>query len=47
MDRYGNGEEILLEKVFNSEPRTPSFQKFTRELFTGEFHMASLMMLRR
>ncbi|KAL8159301.1 hypothetical protein V2J09_000838 [Rumex salicifolius] len=35
MDRYGNGEEILLEKVFNSTNRKPSFQNFNRDLFTG------------
>ncbi|KAF4373590.1 hypothetical protein F8388_025284 [Cannabis sativa] len=36
MDRYGNGEEILLDNVFNSKKgRTPSFQNFDKELLTG------------
>ncbi|XP_062117972.1 exonuclease 1 [Humulus lupulus] len=36
MDRYGNGEEILLDNVFNnSKARTPSFQNFDKELLTG------------
>ncbi|XP_043695087.1 exonuclease 1 [Telopea speciosissima] len=36
MDRYGNGEEIVLEKVFNSGTGlSPSFRNFNKELFTG------------
>ncbi|KAK9115943.1 hypothetical protein Sjap_014890 [Stephania japonica] len=31
MDRYGNGDEIVLDKVFKSS----TFNKFTKELFTG------------
>lgn len=36
MDRYGNGEEIVLDKVFDVVACKPSFQYFSRELFTGE-----------
>ncbi|KAL7099133.1 hypothetical protein ACP275_09G063400 [Erythranthe tilingii] len=36
MDRYGNGEEIIMEKVFkNTVGSVPSFKNFDRELFTG------------
>ncbi|XP_020419893.1 exonuclease 1 isoform X2 [Prunus persica] len=35
MDQYGNGEEMVLENVFNPVGRTPSFQNFDQELFTG------------
>ncbi|KAJ8773078.1 hypothetical protein K2173_028255 [Erythroxylum novogranatense] len=35
MDRYGNGEEIILDKVFDTVDRRPSFQNFSKELFTG------------
>ncbi|KAK0587864.1 hypothetical protein LWI29_030175 [Acer saccharum] len=35
MDRYGNGEELLLDKVFDSVTCTPSFQSFDSELFIG------------
>ncbi|KAJ9141526.1 hypothetical protein P3X46_032052 [Hevea brasiliensis] len=35
MDRYGNGEEIVLDKVFDAVACKPSFQYFNRELFTG------------
>ncbi|CAI9753598.1 unnamed protein product [Fraxinus pennsylvanica] len=35
MDRYGNGEEIILDKVLNAVGRVPSFQKFDKTLFTG------------
>ncbi|GAB4860991.1 hypothetical protein Ancab_036151 [Ancistrocladus abbreviatus] len=34
MDRYGNGEEIMLDKVFSSNDHKPSFRNFNRELFT-------------
>ncbi|KAK6921229.1 XPG-I domain [Dillenia turbinata] len=34
MDRYGNGEEIILDKVFDSEDLVPSFRNFNKELFT-------------
>ncbi|KAK1565518.1 hypothetical protein Q3G72_028479 [Acer saccharum] len=35
MDRYGNGEELLLDKVFDSVTGTPSFRSFDKELFIG------------
>ncbi|KAK9925779.1 hypothetical protein M0R45_023044 [Rubus argutus] len=35
MDQYGNGDEILLDNVFNQVDRTPSFQNYDLELFTG------------
>ncbi|KAK2648014.1 hypothetical protein Ddye_015503 [Dipteronia dyeriana] len=35
MDRYGNGEELLLDKVFDSVTCTPSFRSFDKELFIG------------
>ncbi|GMP47948.1 hypothetical protein CsSME_00015478 [Camellia sinensis var. sinensis] len=35
MDRYGNGEEIVQNKVFESASRMPSFQCFDKELFTA------------
>ncbi|WKA08033.1 hypothetical protein VitviT2T_025795 [Vitis vinifera] len=35
MDRYGNGEEMVLDRVFDSVARAPSFQNFDKELFTG------------
>ncbi|PON62149.1 XPG/Rad2 endonuclease [Parasponia andersonii] len=35
MDRYGNGEEIQLDNIFDSKARTPSFQNFDKELLTG------------
>ncbi|CAH9061200.1 unnamed protein product, partial [Cuscuta epithymum] len=35
MDRYGNGEEFLLDKVFKSVDRKPSFTNFTKDLFIG------------
>ncbi|GMP32969.1 hypothetical protein CsSME_00006494 [Camellia sinensis var. sinensis] len=35
MDRYGNGEEIVQNKVFESTSCVPSFQCFDKELFTG------------
>ncbi|KAA8541322.1 hypothetical protein F0562_025285 [Nyssa sinensis] len=35
MDRYGNGEEIVLDKIFDSVARVPSFRHFDRELFIG------------
>lgn len=38
MDQYGNGDEILLDNVFNQVDRTPSFQNFDLELFTGQCH---------
>lgn len=36
MDRYGNGEEILLHKVFESATCVPSFRHFDKELFIGD-----------
>lgn len=36
MDRYGNGEEMMLDKIFNSASCTPSFRDFDKELLTGE-----------
>ncbi|GAV69156.1 XPG_N domain-containing protein/XPG_I domain-containing protein [Cephalotus follicularis] len=35
MDRYGNGEEVLLDKVFISGVTKPSFRNFDKELFIG------------
>ncbi|KAK8525931.1 hypothetical protein V6N12_020417 [Hibiscus sabdariffa] len=35
MDRYGNGEELVLSKVFDSLTSKPSFRNFDKELFTG------------
>ncbi|XP_065634834.1 exonuclease 1 [Quercus suber] len=35
MDRFGNGEEIVLNNVFDSVARKPSFRNFDMELFTG------------
>ncbi|KAM7267889.1 hypothetical protein ACFE04_010055 [Oxalis oulophora] len=35
MDRYGNAEQILLDKVFASEIPKPSFRQFDKNLFTG------------
>ncbi|XP_011072989.1 exonuclease 1 isoform X2 [Sesamum indicum] len=40
MDRYGNGEEIMLNKVFDAVGHVPSFKNFDRELFTGMCVMA-------
>jgi len=36
MDRYGNGEEMILDKIFDSAGCTPSFRYFDKELLTGE-----------
>lgn len=36
MDRYGNGEEMMLDKIFDSAGCTPSFRNFDKELLTGE-----------
>ena len=35
MDQFGNGDELLLDNVFNQVDLTPSFQNFDLELFTG------------
>ncbi|CDO98379.1 unnamed protein product [Coffea canephora] len=35
MDRYGNGQEIILDKVLGSSDRVPSFRNFDKNLFTG------------
>ncbi|KAK1298251.1 Exonuclease 1 [Acorus calamus] len=35
MDRYGNGEEILMDRVFSTSSGGLSFQHFDKELFTG------------
>ncbi|KAI7755041.1 hypothetical protein M8C21_023721 [Ambrosia artemisiifolia] len=35
MDRYGNGEEIVIDNVFDSVGRLPSFLHFDKDLFTG------------
>lgn len=35
MDQYGNGQEVILDKVFNSVSHAPSFRNFDRILFTG------------
>ncbi|XVF50511.1 hypothetical protein PTKIN_Ptkin04bG0107000 [Pterospermum kingtungense] len=34
MDRYGNGEELILAKIFDSVTSKPSFRNFDKELFT-------------
>ena len=36
MDRYGNGEEMVMNRVFDSGARVPSFRNFDKELFTGD-----------
>ncbi|KAF3574047.1 hypothetical protein F2Q69_00061018 [Brassica cretica] len=35
MDRYGKGEELILDNVFQAADQKPSFQNFDQELFTG------------
>ncbi|KAL3529202.1 hypothetical protein ACH5RR_008524 [Cinchona calisaya] len=35
MDRYGNGQEIILDKVFGPVSGVPSFRNFDKNLFTG------------
>lgn len=35
MDRDGNGDEILLDNVFDSMIQKPSLRNFNKELFTG------------
>nr|GMD35641.1 exonuclease 1 [Ipomoea batatas] len=35
MDRYGNGEEVLLDKVLKSGDGKPSFINFSKDLFAG------------
>ncbi|MQL78899.1 hypothetical protein Taro_011350 [Colocasia esculenta] len=35
MDRYGNGEEIVMDEVLSSSKGGISFQHFNKELFTG------------
>ncbi|KAK9063086.1 hypothetical protein SSX86_016956 [Deinandra increscens subsp. villosa] len=35
MDRYGKGDEIAMDRVFDSVGRLPSFLHFDKELFTG------------
>ncbi|PSR84696.1 Exonuclease [Actinidia chinensis var. chinensis] len=40
MDRYGNGEEIVLNKIFESSDHVPSFRHFDIELFAGMCVMA-------
>ncbi|OMO83933.1 XPG/Rad2 endonuclease [Corchorus olitorius] len=35
MDRYGNGEELVLSNIFDSVTSKPSFRNFDKELFTG------------
>lgn len=35
MDRYGKGEELILDNVFQAVDQKPSFQNFDQELFTG------------
>nr|GEV69359.1 exonuclease 1 [Tanacetum cinerariifolium] len=35
MDRYGNGEEIVINTVFDSVERVPSFRHFDKDLFIG------------
>lgn len=42
MDRYGNGEELVLAKIFDSVTSKPSFRNFNKELFASEFFFATL-----
>jgi exonuclease-1 len=35
MDRYGKGEELVLDNVFQAVDQKPSFQNFDQELFTA------------
>ncbi|KAH0864110.1 hypothetical protein HID58_081321 [Brassica napus] len=35
MDRYGKGEELILDNVFQAADQKPSFQNFDQELFTA------------
>ncbi|KAJ0247861.1 Uncharacterized protein HA466_0162610 [Hirschfeldia incana] len=35
MDRYGKGEELILDNVFQAVDQKPSFQNFDQELFTA------------
>lgn len=35
MDKYGNGEEMILNEVFSSSERIPTFRNFDMQLFTG------------
>ncbi|KAL0797926.1 hypothetical protein Bca101_053100 [Brassica carinata] len=35
MDRYGKGEELILDNVFQAIDQKPSFQNFDQELFTA------------
>ncbi|XP_050378637.1 exonuclease 1 isoform X2 [Argentina anserina] len=35
MDQFGNGDELLLDNILKQVDRTPSFQNFDLELFTG------------
>lgn len=41
MDRYGKGEEILLDKVFTSVLCGLSFRHFDKKLFTGKLPESS------
>lgn len=41
MDRYGNGEEILMDKVFKSASDGLSFKDFDKELLTGHTCISS------
>lgn len=36
MDRYGNGEELVLENVFTSPSDGLSFARFNKKLLTGD-----------
>ncbi|XP_074572197.1 exonuclease 1 [Curcuma longa] len=35
MDRYGNGEEIIMDRLFNTDSDELSFKDFDKELLTG------------
>lgn len=37
MDRDGNGDEIILDNVFDSAIQKPSFRNLNKELFTGKY----------
>lgn len=36
MDRYGNGEEIIMDRLFDTDSDELSFKDFDKELLTGQ-----------
>lgn len=36
MDRFGNGEEFIMERTFKTEKDGVSFRNFNQNLFTGK-----------